>query len=342
MKKENVRLEKFIVPERYDIQLKPDLKNFTFEGVETILLTVSRKTRAITLHSKDLEIETAAVLIGRDKVFSKISYNEKRETATFNFSKLIPKGKLKLIIVFTGVLNDKMRGFYRSKYNVREKEYYMATTQFEATDARRAFPCFDEPAHKAVFNVSLIIPKGKTAISNTLPVSVLEHEAGYEIVKFSPTPKMSTYLLAFLIGDFEYIESKTKNNIQVRVFTTPGKKHQAEFALDCAVKTLEFYEKYFGIAYPLPVLYMIAIPDFTSGAMENWGAITYRESALLVDEDHSSLGNKQWVVLVIAHEIAHQWFGNLVTMEWWTNLWLNEGFASYIEYLAVDKLFPKW
>src|SRR3990167_5592668 len=342
MKKENVRLEKFIVPERYDIQLKPDLKNFTFEGVETILLTVSRKTRAITLHSKDLEIETAAVLIGRDKVFSKISYNEKRETATFNFSKLIPKGKLKLIIVFTGVLNDKMRGFYRSQYNVGQKEYHMATTQFEATDDRRAFPCFDEPAHKSVFHVSLIVEKGKTAISNTLPVSVLEHEAGYEIIKFSPTPKMSTYLLAFIVGDFEYIEKKSNGGVIVRVYTTPGKKHQANFALSCAVKTLEFYEKYFDIPYPLETLDMIAIPDFTSGAMENWGAITYRESALLVDPLHSSIHNKQWVALVIAHEIAHQWFGNLVTMEWWTHLWLREGFASWIEYLAVDHIFPEW
>ncbi|KKR62642.1 hypothetical protein A2643_03785 [Candidatus Nomurabacteria bacterium RIFCSPHIGHO2_01_FULL_39_220] len=342
---QSVRLLKNVIPIEYDIQLRPDLKNFTFEGVETINLSVLKPTKILTLHSKELEIETAEVGLRQGKVFAKISYNKKNETATFVFPKIISaekNRKIKLTLVFKGILNDKMRGFYRSKYNVREKEYYMATTQFEATDARRAFPCFDEPAHKAVFNVSLIIPKGKTAISNTLPVSVLEHEAGYEIVKFSPTPKMSTYLLAFLIGDFEYIESKTKNNIQVRVFTTPGKKHQAEFALDCAVKTLEFYEKYFGIAYPLPVLYMIAIPDFTSGAMENWGAITYRESALLVDEDHSSLGNKQWVVLVIAHEIAHQWFGNLVTMEWWTHLWLNEGFASYIEYLAVDKLFPKW
>ncbi|MEI8174424.1 MAG: M1 family aminopeptidase, partial [bacterium] len=161
-------------------------------------------------------------------------------------------------------------------------------------------------------------------------------------IKFSPTPKMSTYLLAFIVGDFEFIESKTKNGVQIRVFTTPGKKHQAKFALDCAIKTLEFYEKYFDIAYPLSTLDMIAIPDFTYGAMENWGAITYRESALLVDDDHSSLSNKQWVALVIAHEIAHQWFGNLVTMEWWTHLWLNEGFASYIEYLAVDKLFPHW
>lgn len=341
----NVRLSKSVVPIAYDIKLKPDLCNFTFEGIETITLSILKPTKLLTLHSKELEIETAEVRLGEEKVFAKISYDEKAETATFSFPKLIPKEKkagTKLTLVFKGILNDKMRGFYRSKYAILDKEYHMATTQFEATDARRAFPCLDEPAQKAVFHVSLIVPKGKTAISNTLPVSVAEHESGYEIVKFSPTPKMSTYLLAFIVGDFEYLESKTKYGVQVRVFTTPGKKHQAKFALECAVKILEFYDEYFAIPYPLPVLDMIAVPDFTSGAMENWGAITYRESALLVDEDHSSLSNKQWVTLVIAHEIAHQWFGNLVTMEWWTHLWLNEGFASYIEYLAVDKLFPKW
>jgi puromycin-sensitive aminopeptidase len=345
----SVRLSKNIIPIEYEIQLKPDLDNFTFEGIETITLSVLKATKTLTLHSKEIEIETAEVGLPQGKMFAKISYNEKNETATFIFPKVIKKNKnIKLTLVFKGILNDKMRGFYRSKYTILEKEYYIATSQFEPTNARRAFPCFDEPAQKAIFNVSLVVPPNKTAISNTLPISVKEHDAGlhaqarYQIVKFSPTPKMSTYLLAFIVGDFEFIESKTKNNARVRVFTTPGKKHQAKFALDCAIKTLEFYEEYFDIAYPLSTLDMIAIPDFTYGAMENWGAITYRESALLVDEDHSSISNKQWVALVIAHEIAHQWFGNLVTMEWWTHLWLNEGFASYIEYLAVDKLFPHW
>ncbi len=338
MKSRGVRLSKYVVPIEYDIELKPDLDNFTFEGVETITLDILKPTKVLTLHSKEIEVIT----VRSGELFGKVSYNEKSETVSFAFPKNIQKGKTRLNLVFKGILNDKMRGFYRSKYSVGEKEYHMATTQFEATDARRAFPCFDEPAQKAVFHVSLIVPKGKTAISNTLPVSVAEHESEFQIVKFSPTPIMSTYLLAFIIGDFEYIESKTKHGVQVRVFTTPGKKHQAKFALDCAVKTLDFYDDYFDIPYPLPILDMIAIPDFTAGAMENWGAITYRESALLVDEDHSSIGNKQWVALVIAHEIAHQWFGNLVTMEWWTHLWLNEGFASYIEYLAVDKLFPRW
>lgn len=338
MKTANVRLSKHVTPIEYDIQLKPDLNNFTFEGVETISLSTTKPTKTLTLHSKEIEVETARC--GED--FAKISYNVKSETVTFSFPKSLPAKKHKLIIVFKGILNNKMRGFYRSKYVVDGKELHMATTQFEATDARRAFPCFDEPSQKAVFHVSLIVPKGKTTISNTLPVSVSEHEAGLEIVKYSPTPKMSTYLLAFIVGDFEYLESKTESGVQVRVFTTPGKKHQARFALECAVKTLEFYNQYFDIPYPLPVLDMVAIPDFTAGAMENWGAITYRESALLVDEAKSSMSNKQWVALVVAHEIAHQWFGNLVTMEWWTHLWLNEGFASYIEYLAVDKMFPKW
>lgn len=334
----SVRLSKNIIPISYHIELKPDLENFTFSGIETITLNILQKTRTITLHSKEIEIITADI----NKSFSKISYDKKSETATFTFPEALPRGKHKLILVFKGILNDKMRGFYRSKYTIDGKEHHMATTQFEATDARRAFPCFDEPAQKAIFHVSLVIPKGKTAISNTLPVSVREHEAGYDIVQFSPTPKMSTYLLAFIVGDFEYIETKTKSGKLVRVFTTAGKKKQASFALDCAVKTLEFYEHYFDIKYPLPVLDMIAIPDFASGAMENWGAVTYRESALLVDDAHSSASNKQWVALVVAHELAHQWFGNLVTMEWWTHLWLNEGFASYIEYLAVDKIFPEW
>lgn len=338
-----VRLTKNVTPLTYDIQLKPDLKNFTFEGVETITLSLIKYTKTLTLHSKEIEVETASIKLGKEKIFAKkITYDSSAETVTLHFPHPLSIGKIKLNVVFKGILNDKMRGFYRSKYMAGGQEYHMATTQFEATDARRAFPCFDEPAQKSVFNVSLIVPKGKTAISNTLPVSVKEHEAGFEMVKFSPTPKMSTYLLAFIVGDFEFVESRTKRGVQVRVFTTPGKKHQASFALDCAVKTLDFYEEYFDIKYPLPVLDMIAIPDFASGAMENWGAITYRESALLIDEEHSSASTRQWVALVIAHELAHQWFGNLVTMEWWTHLWLNEGFASYIEYLAVDKLFPHW
>ncbi len=334
----DVRLSKNVVPITYDITLQPDVKNFTFEGMEVITLSILKSTKTLTLHSKEIEILTAGVA----GMFAKISYNEKSEQVTFTFPKLIKRGKIKLTLVFKGILNDKMRGFYRSRYTIKEVEHYMATTQFEATDARRAFPCFDEPAHKAVFHVSLVVPKGKSAISNTLPISIKEHSSGYEIVRFSPTPKMSTYLLAFIVGDFEYLEKKSSRGVIVRVYTVPSKKHQAKFALDVTVKVLEFYEEYFAIPYPLKTLDMIAIPDFSSLAMENWGAITFREVGLLVDEKNTSTGSKELIVEVIAHELAHQWFGNLVTMEWWTHLWLNEGFASYIPYLVVEELFPKW
>ncbi len=339
----SVLLPTHIKPSRYRIMLRPDLEKFTFWGEETIYLDITKQSKEITLHAEELEIESVNFKNSKLKISNfKITYNKKHETVTFTTSATIPKGSGELFLTFRGVLNDKLRGFYRSKYTVDEKEKYLATTQFEATDARRAFPCLDEPAAKAIFDVTLIVPQDLTAISNTIETEVLEHEAGYKMVKFLPTPKMSTYLLAFIVGDFEFLEGRTKNQVLVRVFVTPGKKHQAQFALDCAIKTLDFYEQYFAVKYPLPVLDLIAIPDFASGAMENWGAVTYRETALLVDAKHSSTANKQWVALVIAHELAHQWFGNLVTMKWWTHLWLNEGFASYIEYLAVNELFPQW
>src|SRR3989344_3995235 len=318
--KKTVRLSTDVVPTRYEIHLKPDLEAFVFEGEETIELMLKKSTKTLTLHSVDLEIESAE----------------------FGFAKNLPAGKARLKLVFRGVLNDRMHGFYRSSFEHEGKRKHIATTQFESTDARRAFPCFDEPSAKAVFDVSLTVPSAHTAISNTMPTEIKEHEGGYKTVSFAPSPLMSTYLLAFIVGDFEHIEKKTRDGVLVRVFVTPGKKKQAEFALDCAAKIVTFFNEYFDIPYPLPVLDMIAIPDFSAGAMENWGAITYRESALLVDAGNSSTQNRQWVALVIAHEIAHQWFGNLVTMEWWTHLWLNEGFASYIESLAVDHIFPKW
>jgi len=379
--KKSVRLPSHILPMSYNLTIKPDLESFTFSGKEIIKIKLDKEVRKITLHSKDLDIETVKYInlsaqTGKsgEQFATKITYDIEKETATFYFKNKIKKGKSKLSIIFSGIIGNNLRGFYKSKYILDGKEKYIATTQFEATDARRAFPCFDEPAHKAIFEVSLIIPESHTAISNTLPINIKEHSAGYKIVSFAPTPIMSTYLLAFIVGEFEYIEGHAKGakpandfsrsgsssslirgpeksfggdatvfkSTLVRVFTTPGKKHQAKFALDVAIKSLEFYNKYFDIPYPLPTLDLIAIPDFESGAMENWGAITFRETALLVDEENSSLSNKQWVALVVAHEIAHQWFGNLVTMNWWTDLWLNEGFASYIEYLAVDNIYQNW
>ncbi len=341
-KKNKVRLPKHVKPERYKIFIKPDLKTFKYEAEETISLELFKSDSQIVLHSKSLVIESAEYFaFGRKYKPKAIKYDTSLEQVIFSFKKKLPKGRGELGIKFNGLLEDRLNGFYRSSYEHEGKIQHIATTQFESTFARNAFPCFDEPSAKAIFDVTLMVQKGLHAISNTLPIGIQEHQ-GWDIVQFAPTPKMSTYLLAFIVGNFEFIEGKTKNNVLVRVFVTPGKKKQAKFALDVAIKSLDFYEQYFDIKYPLPVLDMIALPDFSAAAMENWGAVTYRETALLIDPDHSPVANKQQVALTITHELAHQWFGNLVTMEWWTDLWLNEGFASYIEHLALNHIFPSW
>ncbi|KAH3753711.1 hypothetical protein DPMN_188354 [Dreissena polymorpha] len=345
-KKPFERLPTNVRPVNYDITLKPNLKAFTFEGHETITVQVAEPTRTVTLNCIEIEVSNVSYTPdGGSELVGAITYKKEDELAVFTFEEELPAGNGHLKVTFTGELNDHMKGFYRSKYTGPDGEdRYGASTQFEASDARRSFPCWDEPALKATFDITLVAPKNRVALSNMPVVSETEDTAdsSLKVVKYSRSPIMSTYLLAFVVGEYDYVEATDKDGVLIRVYTPVGKKEQGQFALDVAVKTLPFYNHYFNLAYPLPKLDLIAIADFAAGAMENWGLVTYRETALLIDPKNSSSTAKQWVALVVGHELAHQWFGNLVTMEWWTHLWLNEGFASWIEYLCVDHCFPEF
>uniref|UniRef100_J3MWV4 Aminopeptidase n=2 Tax=Oryza brachyantha TaxID=4533 RepID=J3MWV4_ORYBR len=253
----------------------------------------------------------------------------------------LPVGEGVLGMNFDGTLNDQMRGFYRSKYEYKGETKNMAVTQFESVDARRCFPCWDEPSFKAKFKLTLEVPTELVALSN-MPIANETIAGPIKTVEYEESPLMSTYLVVIVVGLFDYIEGVTSEGNKVRVYTQVGKSNQGKFALDVGVKSLNLYKEFFDTPYPLPKLDMVAIPDFTNGAMENYGLVTYREIYLLFDEKSSSAATKQNVAITVAHELAHQWFGNLVTMEWWTHLWLNEGFATWMSYLAVDSFFPQW
>ena len=331
-------------PRHYQITLQPDMDNFTFDGLELIDLEIAETTAEIVLNADEMRVHTATLVKdGSSQRATAITLDGERETVTLSFASPIAPGAAQLDLRFTGELNDKLRGFYRSQYVNPEGEVsYLATTQFEATDARRAFPCWDEPSCKATFQLTLNIPAQMVAVSNTPVIDQAGLDAGYKSIMFARTPVMSTYLMAFVIGDLTYIEQEAANNTRVGVWTTRGKEEQGRFALETSARMLSFFNDYFGIPYPLEKLDHIAIPDFAAGAMENWGAITYRETALLVDQANSSAGTRQRVAEVVAHEMAHMWFGDLVTMEWWDDLWLNESFASWMGTKAVDWAFPEW
>jgi len=327
-------------PVNYELKFEPSFHNFKFNGTETITLNLSKSTNSIILDAAELTIKKCHAVQGTKIISAKPSINEKNERLTIKLAKKI-KGKAKLCIEFTGILNDRLLGFYKSQYKDKKgRTKYLATTQFEAADARRAFPCWDEPAVKATFDVSLLVDKHLDAISN-MPVTSKKNVGSKILYKFGRTPIMSTYLLYLGVGEFEYLYGKLRN-IKIRIVTTKGNKNKGKLSLDFTKKFLGEYEKYFGIKYPLPKLDMIAIPDFAAGAMENWGAITFREAILLYDPKTSSTRTKQYIAEVISHEIAHQWFGNLVTMKWWNDLWLNESFATFMATKIVNKFYPEW
>jgi len=346
MTKSFSRLPGTVVPSHYTITLRPDLVGHTFSGQCDVEVDVVETVKEITCNSSNLSVTSATVKSGSElSLTATVAMDQEQEVLTLGLGdQELPVGKATIAFTFTGVLNDQMRGFYRSKYTVEGEERYAAVTQFEATDARQAFPCWDEPAVKATFDIIIVGPKDRVILSNMPEVSSLPdtEDTSRKVVTFATTPIMSTYLVAIVVGEFDYVEGKTEEGITVRVYSPVGKKDQGQFALECGVRALTFYSQFFNCPYPLTKYDMVAIPDFSSGAMENWGLVTYRETCVLVDKANSSQSSKQWVAIVVCHETAHQWFGNLVTMEWWTHLWLNEGFASFMENLTTAALYPEF
>ena len=339
------RLPTTVVPERYEIKLTPDLSAATFAGEEKVSIQVIEPVRQIVVNAAELEFQAVSIRAPGGKLArGNVTLDSENEQATFNFPEILNPGRWELQITFSGILNDKLHGFYRSTYkDPNGQEKTLASTQFESTDARRAFPCWDEPAFKAIFQVTLVVDEKLTAISNARAIrqTPLSGTRKREVV-FADTMKMSTYLVAFIVGEFEGSEPVMVGNAPLRVWAVPGKGHLGKFALQIGGFSLSFFSRYYDIPYPGDKLDLIAIPDFASGAMENLGAITFRETALLVDEEKATRSELERVADVVSHENAHMWFGDLVTMKWWNGLWLNEAFATFMEMLAVDAWKPEW
>jgi tricorn protease interacting factor F2/3 len=328
-----------ISPTHYKIHLEPDLNTFKFSGSTEILVEAVKPVHEISLNILDLAIWSCMVKANDEFKDCPFFVDPKKEELRVSFPKEII-GKINMKIDYVGEINNKMAGFYRSKYVVGGKEKYIAVTQFEESDARRAFPCFDHPVKKATFDVEMVIDEGLVAVSNGPAVEEVHLDGGRKLVKFQRTPKMSTYLLFFGVGAFEFIEDV--GEVLVRVATMPGMTKYAQFGLEFGRKSLEFSENYYGIKYPLSKLDLIAISDFAAGAMENWGAITFRENLILEYPNITSSAGKERICEVIAHEMAHQWFGNLVSPSDWKYLWLNESFATFFGYGIVSHYHPEW
>lgn len=340
-----IRLPRHVVPTRYAIRIEPDLAASTFVGRETVEVTVHETTDELVVHAADLTIRTAAIEgEGGRRVIGEVHLDQTMERLSVIFAERLAPGRWRLALEFAGVLNDALRGFYRSTFTDEAgAKAMLAVTQFEATDARRAFPCWDEPTFKAVFELTLVVDHGLAAISNAAVAAVGQSADGTkQVVTFAPTIPMSTYLVAFVVGPLQPTDPIDAGGVPIRLWAVPGKTHLADFALRVAAFSLRYFQEYFDVPYPGDKLDLIAIPDFAFGAMENLGAITFRETALLVNEADATHSELARVAHVVAHEIAHMWFGDLVTMAWWNGLWLNEAFATLMEVLAVDAWKPSW
>jgi len=338
------RLDRRVVPSAYRLFLTPNLDTATFEGRVEIDVEIVEPLRELKLNAIELTLGAATVTVaGTGHRSHDIVLDEAYETATFLFDTDLPRGNAVVEIAFDGILNDQLRGFYRSTFtDPSGVKQTIATTQFENTDARRCFPCWDEPAFKATYQVNLTVPSQLAAYSNAALISDTDLGNGQRTVSFAPTMKMSTYLVAFVVGPFEETAALDVDGVPLRIVYPVGNGHLTELALECGAFALRFFSNYFDIPYPGDKLDMVAIPDFAQGAMENLGCITYRMPDLLIDPSKASLGEMKRVAKVVMHEIAHMWFGDLVTMEWWQGIWLNEAFATFMEVLCQDAFRPQW
>jgi puromycin-sensitive aminopeptidase len=332
------RLPTTVQPLHYDVRLRPSLNDATFTGSVTIGLAIAADIDRIVLNAIELDIDTVTL----DTVAVAFELDESTERLTVFPTSALEAGAASLTITFAGVLNDKLRGFYRSTYvDADGNEQVIATTQMQATDCRRAFPCWDEPEFKAVFAITLDVEDGLTAISNGSEVERSSAD-GRTVIRFADTMKMSSYLVAFVVGHLETTDTVDADGVPLRVVHVPGKADLTAFGLEVGQFCLRWFQDYYGIDYPSDKVDLVGLPDFAAGAMENLGCITFRETALLVDSTNSTQNERQRVADVVAHELAHMWFGDLVTMSWWNGIWLNEAFATFMEIAACDAYAPEW